>query len=73
MTSGYVSMTVAVRVKLDLTDYILLGYSPVDGLPRREIAILNLPVAVIFILLNICGVAFALVCLVFNMVYKDKT
>ena len=50
MTSGYVSMTVAVRVKLDLTDYILLGYSPVDGLPRREIAILNLPVAVIFIL-----------------------
>jgi hypothetical protein len=49
-----------------------LGHVPHDGLPESDIATVYVPVAVIFILLDVCGLAFALVCLVFNVLFRDK-
>ena len=49
-----------------------LGHIPYDGLPESDIATVYVPVAVIFILLDVCGLAFAFVCLVFNVLFRDK-
>ena len=49
-----------------------IGHIPRDGLPDSDIATVFVPVAVIFFLLNVCGLAFALVCLAFNVFFRDK-
>ena len=48
------------------------GLTPDDGVPKPEITTIILPVAGIIILLNIGGLAFALVCLIFNVLYRNK-
>ena len=47
-------------------------YIPVDGIPRSEIVTVSIPVSVIFILLEVCGIIFAAVCLIFNISYRNK-
>lgn len=49
-----------------------LGRVPHDGLPDSDIATIFVSVAVMFTLLDVCGLAFALVCLVFNVLFRDK-
>ena len=49
-----------------------LGYVPHDGVPKMEPSTVILPVTVIVISLNGGGVAFALFCLLFNLIYRKK-
>ena len=49
-----------------------LGYTPIDGIPKTGIASISLAVTAIFILLHIGGVVFALFCLAFNIINRNK-
>lgn len=49
-----------------------IGYTPYDGVPREEIVTLALPVTVILSILNICGIAYAVICLLFNVIFRKK-
>ena len=46
--------------------------TPHDGLPDNETATVIVPVAVVLILFDVGGLAFAAVCLVFNLVNRNK-
>ena len=48
------------------------GQTPYDGLPKKEIATIIVPVTVIFVLLDGCGILFALICLAFNILFRRK-
>ena len=50
----------------------ITGLTPDDGVSKPEQTTVILPVAGIIILLNIGGLAFALVCLIFNVIYRNK-
>ena len=50
----------------------ILGYTPIDGVPKIGIASISLVVMATFILLHICGVVFALFCLAFNIINRKK-
>ena len=50
----------------------ILGYTPIDGIPTTGIASISLSVVAIFILLHIGGVVFALFCLAFNIINRNK-
>ena len=50
----------------------ILGYTPIDGVPKIGIASISLAVMATFILLHICGVVFALFCLLFNIINRKK-
>ena len=52
--------------------YSYIGHIPHDGVPQSEPSTVILPVAVTVILLNVGGLAFALFCLVFNIIYRNK-
>ena len=49
-----------------------VGLSPRDGTPDTDISTVLVPVAVILIIFDIGGLAFALICLVFNLYHRDK-
>ena len=55
---------------LDLPLFIDLV--PHDGSARNDTATVILPVAVVLILFEIAGLVFAIICLVFNIVYRNK-
>ena len=48
------------------------GLIPYDGIPTKEYVAVAIPLAVIYIFLAIAGIIFAIVCLVFNFVYRKK-
>ena len=48
------------------------GYVPIDGIPRIEIATISVPVAVIFIFIEVCGLVFTIVCILFNFIFRNK-
>ena len=50
----------------------ILGYTPIDGVPKIGITSINLAVTTTFIPLHICGVVFALFCLAFNIINRKK-
>lgn len=52
--------------------YMYIGLIPQDGLPVPVIATVSTPVTVMFTLLNVFGIAFALTCLAFNIVFREK-
>ena len=52
--------------------FMHVGLTPKDGLPESEIAVVHAPITVIFTLMNVLGLAFAITCLVFNIVYREK-
>ena len=49
-----------------------IDLTPHDGVAMNDTATVILPVAVILILFEIAGLAFAVVCLMFNIVYRNK-
>ena len=46
--------------------------TPYDGVIKSKITTVHLSVTVLFIPLNIGGLIFALICLVFTIVYRNK-
>ena len=50
----------------------MLGYTPIDGIPKTDIASISSAVTAIFILLHIGGIVFALFCLAFNIINRNK-
>ena len=51
---------------------LILGYTPIDGIPKSDIAQTSLSTVLAIIVLNITGLVFALVCLVFNTFFRHK-
>ena len=48
------------------------GVTPYDGRPKPVVDHTHLAVTVIYCLLGILGLAFATICLAFNIVFKNK-
>ena len=48
------------------------GYTPIDGIPKKEIVSISLTVTTLFAILYIGGTAFALLCLIFNIANRKK-
>ena len=49
------------------TDYI-----PYDGEPREEFVSIAVPVTTVFSVLNIGGIIYAIICLLFNVIFHNK-
>ena len=48
------------------------GLVPYDGVPTKEFVAIALPVTVIFVFLASAGIFFAIACLIFNFVHRNK-
>lgn len=48
------------------------GLVPYDGVPEEEYVTVGIPVTVVFILLSVAGIIFAVLCLIFNFVFRNK-
>ena len=48
------------------------GHVPYDGEPREEFVTIMVPVMTTFLVLNIGGIMYALICLMFNAVFHKK-
>ena len=51
---------------------ILDGLVPYDGVPTKEYVAVAIPVTVIYIFLATAGIIFAVLCLIFNFVFRNK-
>lgn len=51
---------------------MLDGLVPYDGVPTEEYVTVGVPVTVVYILLSVIGIIFAVLCLIFNFVYRNK-
>ena len=51
---------------------ILDGVIPYDGIPIKEFVAVAIPVTVIYVVLASTGIIFAMICLVFNYMYRNK-
>ena len=49
-----------------------LAGTPSDGVPREEAVTVVLPLTIIYIALATLGVMFAIVCLAFNFIFRNK-
>ena len=45
---------------------------PYDGVPTIEYVTVAIPVTVVYVLLSVAGIIFAILCLIFNFVYRNK-
>ena len=45
---------------------------PYDGEPREEFVTIMVPVTTIFLILNIVGIVYAVICLMFNAIFHKK-
>ena len=51
---------------------LCLGYTPIDGVPDTKIKIIILPVTVVLVILNACGIVFGIICLMFIIYFRNK-
>ena len=51
---------------------IIIGHIPYDGEPREEFVTVMVPVTAIFIVLNISGIIYAVICFMFNAIFHKK-
>lgn len=71
--SGQVIIILTLYLKLKFCALCsILGYTPIDGVPKIGIASISLAVTATFIVLHICGIVFALFCLAFNIINRKK-
>ena len=49
------------------------GEAPYDGVPTEEVVSVDLSLTVIFSVLATAGIAFGVVCLAFNFIFRNKT
>ena len=58
------------------TDFMLFltsaGHVPYDGEPREEFVTIMAPITAIFMILNISGIIYAVVCFMFNAIFHKK-
>ena len=48
------------------------GLVPYDGVPTNKYVTVAIPVTIVYILLSVAGIIFAILCLIFNFVYRNK-
>ena len=72
MTYGQVSYGTKLSILNLINDLVSIDLTPHDGVAMNDTATVILPVAVILILFEIAGLVFAVVCLVFNIAYRNK-
>ena len=48
------------------------GHIPYDGEQREEIVTIATPVTTVLSFLNVCGIICAVVCLLFNIIFRNK-
>ena len=53
-----------------LTCLVSKASVPYDGVAEEEVISIALPVTVIFSVLGACGVVFAIICLLFNFIFR---
>lgn len=58
--------------ELEIISCLHAGLIPYDGTPREEIVTIALPVTIICSALNICGIICAVICLLFNIIFRKK-
>ena len=46
---------------------------PYDGVPEMKLVTIHTALSVIFVTLSIIGIAFTIVCLIVNFVFREKT
>jgi hypothetical protein len=51
---------------------VTVGHIPYDGEPREEYVTIMTPITVIFIILNISGIVYAVICFMFNAIFHKK-
>lgn len=66
------SMDTYTRAHAWLSNTIPAGPVPYDGVPLKENATYHTAVTVIFMLLACAGIALAVVCLIFNFIYRKS-
>ena len=57
---------------LQFSNHLPGGLIPYDGVPTEKEVSVDLSLTVIFSVLATAGIAFAVVCLVFNFIFRDK-
>ena len=55
-----------------LLHYPPLGGVPFDGTPREKLQTVHLSVTVIFVVLSSAGIVFAVICVIFNFIFREK-
>ena len=68
---GQVSVHIIIFMN-DSTGCLCLGYTPIDGVPDAKIKAIILPVTVVLVMLNACGIVFGIICLVFITYFRNK-
>ena len=48
------------------------GGVPVDGLPKIQIVTILTPLVIVYYILAAIGIIFALVCLLFNIIFRNR-
>ena len=57
---------------LQFSKHLPGGLIPYDGVPTEEVVSVDLSLTVLFSVLATAGIAFGVVCLVFNFIFRDK-
>ena len=55
-----------------VNSWLLGGLVPYDGITDKVLVTVALPVTLIFVVLASAGIIFAILCLVFNFVFRNK-
>ena len=58
--------------KINVGLYSIADGVPYDGVPETNVERIHTSVSVIFCVLSTCGVVFAISCMLFNFVYRNK-
>lgn len=58
--------------KVNLHLLILVGYIPYDGTARTKMTTIALPVTITLSIINAIGIIFAVICLLFNIIYRKR-
>ena len=72
MTYGQVKFLLYMDFTLSTLNFYNVGHIPYDGEPREEFVTIIAPVTAIFIVLNIGGIIFAVICSMFNAIFHKK-
>ena len=59
-------------MKVDLLVYDIVGGTPYDGRPMEIIEAVDISLTVIFIVLATAGIVLAIICLIFNFIFRER-
>lgn len=52
--------------------YMFIGLIPIDGVALKENVTVHVAISTIYLTLPFAGITFAIACLVFNFIHRDK-